>query len=141
MKLFIIFFILITLSISVEASSFPGEYELSKGPKNCPEGFLALKNNQLIFGSRHSWILGESDKGETREVVEGGCTYLTNYEKSESKITIKTTRSSCPSKNENALIDEELELKNNSLIYSFKSNADEKNKSHFQCEYKKSVTK
>ena len=141
MKLFIILFSLITLSLSAQGNSFPGEYELSKGPKTCPEGILSFKNKRLMFGSRHAWILGDGDKGETRDVVEGGCTYLTNYEKSESKITIKTTRSSCPTKNENALIDEELELKNNSLTYSFKLNSDDKNKSHFQCEYKKSVIK
>jgi len=141
MKLFIIFLCLSTLSILAKANSLPGEYSLAKGPKNCPEGFLSLKNNRLMFGSRHAWILGEATKGESKDVVEGGCTYLTNYEKNDSKILIKTTRSACPTKSENAFINEELELKNNSLTYSFNSTGEDKSKSHFQCEYKKSVAK
>ena len=141
MKLFIIFLNLLTYSTSTHASSLIGDYNLTKGPKNCPEGFISLKNNRLMFGTRHVWILGDGAKGESKDVVDGGCTYLTNYEKSDTKIAINTTRSACPIKTENASINEELELKNNSLIYSFKSIGEDKSKSLFQCEYKKSVNK
>jgi hypothetical protein len=141
MKLFIIFLSLTTLSIQAKESSLPGEYNLTKGSKNCPEGFLSLKNNRLMFGSRHAWMLGDNNKGESKDVADGGCTYLTNYEKSDTKIAINTTRSACPIKAENASINEELELKNNFLIYSFSKTSEGNSKSHFKCEYKKSVNK
>jgi hypothetical protein len=141
MKIFFMLINLFSLSCSVNANTFSGEYELVKGPKSCPAGELRWQENRLLFGTRHVWILGPSEKGESKEVVEGGCSYQTNYEKNNSKITIKTTRSSCPEKNENAVVLEELKNTNNILTYSFKSEGEKKIITQFECEYKKSVEK
>ena len=141
MKFLIILYNFFLLSFPVNANTFTGEYSLIKGPKNCPDGEIHIKDNRLMFGTRHIWMIGEADKGESKETVEGGCGYLTSYEKNSSKILIKTIRSSCPNKSENAVVLEELQLANNNLTYSFKSDSDNKTTNSFKCEYKKSAAK
>ncbi len=137
------FFILLLFFIatSLQAKMIEGDYDLNKGPKECPIGSLMAINNRIIFGTRHVWIISQKENEDHKEVVEGGCTYITRFKNSATSIVIKTMRSSCPHSNENASISEELQFKNNQLIYMFDSEDDHNKKISFSCEYKKNIIK
>ncbi len=140
MKYFL-FIVLYLMTCPLWASPFIGDYELLSGPKTCPVGNIDFKNNRMMFGSSHVWMLGEKEQGEAKEVVEGGCTYLTKYEKSVTIIKISTLRSFCADAHENGQVIEILSLKKDLLTYDFSFVSGLLSKSHFYCEYKRSVAK
>lgn len=124
-------------------ASLDGKYTLLNGPSSCPEGHIVLKKNKdqkmrnLLFGSRNFWELNEQDKGFTKEVVEGGCTYLVNYNLTSESFTAETVRSGCPDKFEISKIKEFIEFKNKKLTYKMESLLANNVKNEFGCEYEK----
>jgi hypothetical protein len=127
---------------SVQAS-LEGDYQLLTGPKHCPTGTLGLKlnikeaNRILVFGSQHAWNLNLEDKATIKEKVEGGCTYISTYEKRSNFFQIKTQRTACPNMTENGVISETLESKNEKIYYSYKFLSDNAKKNSYQCTYSK----
>lgn len=127
-----------TSALKIEA-----EYLLTSGPKSCPEGNITVQKNSkdnsrtLIFGGRHSWILNKESQGQTKETVEGGCTYTTKYSLSETGFNVETHRQACPDNTENAIIQEKLELNQKKLTYSYQSVDEKKFKEEISCQYDK----
>jgi hypothetical protein len=74
------------------------------------------------------------DASETKMVVDGGCTYVWAYEKTEKSFVIKTTRSKCYLKAEEGVVVEKIFLKNNDLTYEYGFS-----KKTLKCQYKKVV--
>ena len=115
-----------------------GDYELLSGPGNCPVGSLqtlAIKDNPgrvILFGARHSWALAMADASGSTEVVPGGCTYASTYEKTENRFVNRTTRSKCPSKSEEGVVTEKMTLRDKTLVYEFAFR-----KMNFKCRYRK----
>jgi hypothetical protein len=134
---------LVAFANSGENSSLVGEYEKISGPKECPTGDISLKADHstqeriLIFGSRLNWTLTSKDKDQTTESSEGGCKYDLTYEKSIKKFTAITKRSACPNVSENAVINENLELKEKQLIYRYEVVASSNKKTNYSCQYTK----
>lgn len=130
------------LSFSVAHATLEGDYVLIDGQKLCPSGRISLKTmgkeRNLLFGSQLSWTLNLEDKSEVKEVVEDGCTYVTTYEKSLDAFKAKTVRSKCPSISENAVINEEIELKNFKLHYQFDQVSGTNKKTKYACSYNRS---
>ena len=133
------------LLITTAHAALEGYYQLFKGPTLCPIGTISLrsdvkdKTRTLLFGSQLSWILNMEDKSVVKEVVEGGCTYTTTYEKTENSFTSKTKRSSCPKKTENGDINEMMELKNNKLTYQYEFISEASKKTTYNCFYNKRI--
>lgn len=130
------------LLLSIEAqASLEGDYQLIKGPTLCPIGSISLrpdlkdKTRTLLFGSQLSWVLNLEDKSVVKEVVEGGCTYTTAYEKTDNAFKVKTTRSSCPKIPENGVITELMELKNDKLNYQYEFVSQQNKKTTYNCFY------
>jgi hypothetical protein len=118
-----------------------GDYKLLSGSNECPRGGLQtlVVDKQtgeriFIFGSRPSWPMNMKDASETKEIVDGGCTYVWTYEKSEKSFLVKTNRSMCPVKADNGVVVEKILLKDNDLSYEFNFN-----KKNIKCLYKKVV--
>lgn len=127
------------LSLSTAQASLEGDYVLIAGPKLCPIGSISIKTigkeRDLLFGNQLSWTLNLADKSEIKEVVEQGCTYVTTYEKTTDAFKVKTVRSNCPSVSENAVINEEMEFKNNKLNYQFEQVSGTNKKTTYKCTY------
>ena len=129
---------LLKIQEQIISSELEGEYIITSGPKECPTGRIVTtidkKNLERIFlfGSSHSWSLTMLDKSMTKEVVDGGCTYVQEYEKTNKSFICKTTKSNCPRKNEEGIIVEKISLNDKDLSYEFQFN----NK-NFKCKYKK----
>ena len=119
-------------------ASLEGDYALIKGATECPVGSLQIKidkKNQeriLLFGSRHSWTINMLDLSTTKEVVEGGCTYNQSYEKTDKSFICKTVRTNCPTKSEEGIVTEKINLKDSELTYEF-----DLKKVNYKCQYKK----
>lgn len=132
------FLFLTSAQASLEAS-----YQLIKGPTLCPIGTISLrtdlkdKTRTLLFGSQLSWVLKLEDKSVVKEVVEGGCTYTTNYEKTENAFKAETIRSSCPKITENGVITEGMEFKNDKLNYQYEFVSSDNKKTTYNCTYNK----
>lgn len=139
-KSFILSFILLTFSSALKAE-LEGFYEKTKGPLVCPSGSIQLKTLKqervLLFGSTHSWSLGEKDKGETKEVVDDGCTYETAYEKKIGSFSAKTERSHCPDGSLNGVVTELIKQNEMKLIYQYDFISADKKKTNYSCEYLK----
>ncbi len=141
---FISFLLLNLFVVQIAEAKLEGDYDLLSGsPEDCPSGVLQTKvtdkktgERVLLFGSRHTWTMDAKDKSEVKEDVEGGCHYISSYEKSDKKFTSKTTRSHCPSEKENGVIDEELSLAEGKLAYTFSSNTKK-----FKCIYSQVLSK
>lgn len=131
------------LSLSTAHASLEGDYVLIAGPKLCPIGSISLKTTgkerDLLFGNQLSWTLNLQDKSEFKEVVEHGCSYVTSYEKTIDTFKAKTVRSNCPSVSENAVINEEMELKNTKLYYQFEQVSGTNKKTKYKCTYKRRI--
>lgn len=129
------------LSITQSQASLVGDYQLIKGPTLCPIGSISLrtdvkgKSRTLLFGSQLSWVLNLEDKSVVKEVVEGGCTYTTTYEKSENAFSAKTTRSMCPKITENGVIKESMVLKIDKLQYQYEFISESNKKTNYNCTY------
>lgn len=143
MKNTIIFLVLNIYFCSLAQAKLEGDYELLSGASGCPVGSLQTKvtdkktgERVLLFGSRHSWEMNANNKSEMKEEVENGCHYITAYELTEDKFISKTTRSKCPSTNENEIIDEEIVKAEETLTYNFSST-----RVKYKCMYKKVLTK
>lgn len=138
------FILLLLISSNSLYASLEGKYTLISGPQNCPSGNLSFKTDKndssriLIFGSQLSWTLNQSDKAELKEVVDEGCTYITQYKKTENSFSIKTERNSCPEKKENSVINETLELKKEKLFYRHEKLSQGK-KDIYECTFKRSI--
>lgn len=124
-------------------AEFAGEFEKTSGPDSCSSGTLQMKVNQkeneriVLLGSRLSFSLTMEDKGQSKESVEGGCTYNVSYEKKADSLMVKTERSLCPDKNENGSISENLDLVKNKLIYKYEFVSQDKKKTTYTCNYEK----
>lgn len=133
------------LLITSAHAGLEGDYQLFKGPTLCPIGSITLrpdvkdKTRTLLFGSQLSWVLNLADKSLVKEVVEGGCTYTTNYEKTENSFSSKTQRSTCPKNSENGVITEMMELKNNKLTYRYEFVSEANKKTTYNCFYNKRI--
>jgi hypothetical protein len=131
------------LCISLGHASLEGDYQLIKGPTLCPIGSISLrtdvkeKSRTFLFGSQLSWVLNLDDKSVVKEVVEGGCTYTTDYEKKENSFIAKTTRSSCPKLPENGVITEMMKFSNDKLQYQYEFVSNTNKKTNYSCSYKK----
>ena len=140
MKSFILSFILFAFSSALKAE-LEGYYEKIKGPLVCPSGAIQLKTFKkeriLLFGSSHSWSLGEKDKGETKEVVDDGCTYETVYEKKADSFSAKTERSRCSDVSFNGAVTELIKQSEMKLIYQYEFLSANKKKTNYSCEYLK----
>lgn len=131
----------IFLFLTSAQASLEGDYQLIKGPTLCPIGSISLrsdikdKTRTLLFGSQLSWVLNLEDKSVVKEVVEGGCTYTTAYEKTENNFKVKTTRSTCPKAPENGVITEMMELKSDKLNYQYEFASEQNKKTTYNCFY------
>lgn len=134
---------LLFLNLTTAHASLERDYQLIAGPKLCPIGAVSLrvdakaKERTLIFGSQLAWVLNMEDKSSVKEITEGGCTYVLNYEKSENNFLAKTTRSSCPQTTENGVITESMELKNDKLQYQYEFKSAENKSTSYKCTYNK----
>lgn len=143
MKTLLLLSTLFTLSNQASAA-LTGAYDLIKGPSECPSGVIDIKTDEkskertLIFGSRHSWFLNDKSFSQTTESVEQGCSYTVDYELTETKFKSKTTRAKCPKNSENSVINESLDLKNNTLTYDYNSKSAVGKSSAFSCTYSRS---
>lgn len=129
------------LFLTQAQASLEGDYQLIKGPTICPIGTISLRSDQkdktrtLLFGSQLSWVLNLENKSIVKEVVEGGCTYTTAYEKTENAFKVKTTRSTCPKISENGVITEMMEVKNDKLNYQYEFVSEQNKKTTYNCFY------
>lgn len=143
MKTLLLLSAIFTLNNSAHAA-LTGAYDLVTGPSECPAGVIDIKTDEkskertLIFGSRHSWFLNDKSLSQTTESVEQGCSYTVDYELKENAFKAKTTRAKCPQKSENAVINESLQLKENTLTYSYSSSPAIGKASAFNCTYSRS---
>lgn len=131
------------LSLSVAHAALEGDYVLIAGPKSCPIGSISMKvsgkERNLLFGNQLSWTLNLEDKSEYKEVVEGGCTYVTTYQKTVDAFKAKTVRSACPSVSENAVTHEEMEFKDSKLNYQFDQVTGDHKKTTYKCTYNRRI--
>ncbi|AUN98913.1 hypothetical protein DOM21_06410 [Bacteriovorax stolpii] len=140
MKKMLLLSSLLFVSFNLHAE-LAGEFEKISGPDICATGNLGIKSHLkekervLLFGSSLSFTLSLEDKGESKEVVEGGCTYQVNYEKKVDSFTAKTIRTNCPDVAENGLINESLNLNNDKLTYNYEFVSQNKKKTNYSCHY------
>lgn len=131
------------LYFTTAQASLESDYVLIKGPTLCPIGSISLrtdlkeKTRTLLFGSQLSWVLKLEDKAVVKEVVADGCTYTTNYEKTENAFKAVTIRSSCPKAIENGVITEGMEFKNDKLNYQYEFISSDNKKTTYNCTYNK----
>lgn len=129
------------LFIAFAQANVEGDYQLISGPKLCPIGSISLKANPkekdrlLIFGSSLAWDLTSGDKATTKEVVEGGCSYTTTYEKTADKFSVKTERSRCPNNEENGVITELVEAQAQKMNYQYEFISSTNKKTSYKCTY------
>lgn len=117
--------------------SFDRELVLKSGPKNqCPDGraYAIVKKNVFLLGQNHSFSL-EQTNAPLEEKVEEGCSYKTESMVSETKLVEKTVRTKCPNLKENGILEESVELKNESLIYKNIFINEASKRSEFECLY------
>lgn len=139
----ILFTTLLALTALEVHAEFAGEFERISGPAVCSSGTLQIKTNQkakermVLLGSQLSWTLTLEDKGQSKEVVEGGCTYNVSYEKKEDNLQVKTERTLCPDLNENGVISESLELVKDKLAYKYEFISQNQKKTTYGCNYER----
>ena len=129
------------LNLTIAQAKLEQDYQLISGPKNCPIGSISIKTDNkertLLFGSQLAWVLNLEDKSSIKEVVEGGCTYILNYEKTPLSFVAQTQRSGCPVITENGVISESIELKQDKLHYQYEFNSTAGKKIIYKCTYNK----
>nr|BDT29068.1 hypothetical protein BHI3_25340 [Bacteriovorax sp. HI3] len=140
MKKMLLLSSLLFVSFNLHAE-LAGEFEKISGPDICATGNLGIKTNLkdkeriLLFGSSLSFTLSLEDKGESKEVVEGGCTYQVSYEKKVDSFQAKTMRTNCPETAENGSVVESLDLNKDKLVYSYEFISQNKKKTTYSCHY------
>ena len=141
MKIILFNLSLVLLSFTVRAGIL-GDYELIEEKKNeknnCPSGILQLLENKkdqdraLMFGGSHVWAMKMSDRSSFKEKVPKSCNYEYKYNKTENSFTYTTTRSKCPQKDGDGVVNEKIYFQDIELVYEF-----EFKDNKFKCRYKK----
>jgi hypothetical protein len=138
-----IFLLLLLINSNILHAELAGDFEKTKGPLACSVGQLKIKINEkakeriVLFGSQLSWTLTLENKGESKEITDGGCTYDVSYEKKENELSVKTLRTKCPIVSENGVINESLNLNADKLTYSFEFVSQNKQRNSYSCNYLK----